>query len=110
MKNNIAKTEKYSLMLTLASGMELSWFIAALMLFMSLVAMPLLILPQAIIIFLLSMMLTLYTSKKNYRITWQLVIHTALFSFFIFYALSVLSDYFYIASNRDAIGTNRLQY
>ena len=105
MKNNIDKTEKYSLLLTLTSGMELSWFIAALMLFMSLVAMPLLILPQAIIIFLLSTMLTLYTSKKNYRITWRLAMHTALISFFIIYAISVLSDYFYLASNRDAFET-----
>ncbi len=104
MKTNNHKTEIYPLLLA-ASGMELSWLIAVFILFMNLASMPLLIMPQVIIVFLLSALITFYASKKNYKLFYHLIMHFIFISFIVFYTLSVVNDYFSNAANLNAFET-----
>lgn len=89
----------------IASGMELTWLFAIFILIMDLLKMPLLIMPQVIIIFILSALLTLYTRKKGYKYIYRLVMHCILISFFIFHSLDMVSKYFSGNVNQTIIET-----
>lgn len=96
------KSNNTTLLLMVSSGMELSWFLALLILSINLVAMPLLIMPLAITLFLLSTLLTLHINSKSLRIVWRLAIHLVLFLFSAYYTLSAVSGYYNNAYGLDA--------
>ncbi len=98
---NAAKNNN-TLLLVVSSGMELSWLLAILILSINLVAMPLLIMPLAITLFLLSTLLTLLINSKSLRIVWRLAIHLVLYLFSAYYALSAVSGYYNNAYGLDA--------
>ncbi len=96
------KSNNTTLLLMVSSGMELSWFLALLILSINLVAMPLLIMPLATTVFLLSTLLTLYLKRKSLRIAWRLAMHLVLFLFSAYYALFTVSGYYNNAYGLDA--------